>query len=95
MVKNPPCKAGDTDSIPDPGTKIPHATGQLRPSTVTRENPGTAVTSPCATMKTQRSQNKKIFKRKLIRKTVKRLKFFSRENTQIANNCKMLKSLAI
>ena len=25
MVKNPPCNAADTGSIPDGGTKIPHA----------------------------------------------------------------------
>ena len=61
-VAESPCNAGDTDSIPDRRTKILHATGQLSPSTVTRENPSTAVTSPCATVKTQRSQNKKFFK---------------------------------
>ena len=31
MVKNPPYNAGDTGSIPGQGTKIPHATGQLKP----------------------------------------------------------------
>ena len=31
VVKNPPADAGDTGSIPDPGTKIPHVTGQLTP----------------------------------------------------------------
>ena len=30
-VKNPPCNAGDVDSIPGPGTRIPHATRQLSP----------------------------------------------------------------
>ena len=26
MVKNPPANAGDTDWIPGPGTRVPHAT---------------------------------------------------------------------
>ena len=30
VVKNPPPGAGDVGSIPGQGTKIPHATGQLR-----------------------------------------------------------------
>ena len=29
MVKSPPSNAGDVSSIPDWGTKIPHASGQL------------------------------------------------------------------
>ena len=29
VVKNPPCNAGDTSSMLGPGTKIPHASGQL------------------------------------------------------------------
>ena len=29
MVKNPSSSAGDESSIPDRGTKIPHAKGQL------------------------------------------------------------------
>ena len=29
VVKNPPWNAGDEGSIPDQGTKIPHAVGQL------------------------------------------------------------------
>ena len=29
VVKNPPSNAGDSGSIPGPGTKIPHAAGQL------------------------------------------------------------------
>ena len=37
MVKNLPSNAGDTDSIPGQGTKIPHATGKLSLSGVTRE----------------------------------------------------------
>ena len=31
MVKNLPCHAGDTGSIPGQGTKIPYAMGQLTP----------------------------------------------------------------
>ena len=31
--KNPPFNAGDASSIPGPGTKIPHAAGQLSPVT--------------------------------------------------------------
>ena len=29
VVQNPPSNVGDMDLIPDPGTKIPYATGQL------------------------------------------------------------------
>ena len=29
VVKNLPANAGDVDLIPDPGTRIPHVTGQL------------------------------------------------------------------
>ena len=32
-VKNSPSKAGDTDSVPGWETKIPYASGQLRPNT--------------------------------------------------------------
>ena len=38
VVKNPPCNGGDVGSIPGQGTKIPQATGQLRPP----RRPGTA-----------------------------------------------------
>ena len=31
VVKNPPCNAGDSGSIPGGGTKIPHAAEQLSP----------------------------------------------------------------
>ena len=31
MVENLPCEVGDVGSIPDQGTKIPHATGKLSP----------------------------------------------------------------
>ena len=37
VVKNPPCNAGDTGSIPGRGTKIRHATGQLSPHNTTTE----------------------------------------------------------
>ena len=37
MVKNPPYNAGDADSIPGQGTKIPHAMGQLSPRATTTE----------------------------------------------------------
>ena len=38
MVKNPPSNAGDADSIPGRGTKIPHAVGQLSPCATTTES---------------------------------------------------------
>ena len=34
VVKNPPCNAEDAGSIPDQGTKIPLAAGQLSPNTI-------------------------------------------------------------
>ena len=37
MVKNPPYNAGDGDSLPGQGTKIPHAAGQLSPHAITTE----------------------------------------------------------
>ena len=37
VIRNPPSNAGDVGSFPGPGTKIPHATGQLSPTT--REKP--------------------------------------------------------
>ena len=37
VVKNPPCNAGDTGSIPGGGTKIPHAVGQLSLRATTTE----------------------------------------------------------
>ena len=42
MVKNPPCNAGNTGSIPDWGTKIPHAAEQLSPHTTTFEPTATS-----------------------------------------------------
>ena len=43
MVKNLPANAGDMGSIPDQGTKIPHAAGQLPPPAVTTESVGEPV----------------------------------------------------
>ena len=37
LVKNPPADTGDMGLIPDQGTKIPHASGQLSPCTTTTE----------------------------------------------------------
>ena len=37
VVKNLPSSAGDVGSIPGPGTKIPHAAGQLSPHAATTE----------------------------------------------------------
>ena len=42
MVENPPLNAGDTDSIPDQGTKIPHAMGQISLRTSARSLGATA-----------------------------------------------------
>ena len=36
VVKNLPSNAGDVGSIPDQGTKIPYALGQLSPLTATK-----------------------------------------------------------
>lgn len=38
VVMNMPYNAGDTSLIPGKGTKIPHAAGQLSPSSATRES---------------------------------------------------------
>ena len=37
VIKNLPSNAGDMSSVPSQGTKIPHATGQLNLSAITRE----------------------------------------------------------
>ena len=37
VVKNPPSNARDTGLISGQGTKMPHASGQLRPCTTTTE----------------------------------------------------------
>ena len=48
MVKNLPCSAGDTGSLPGRGTKIPHAMGQLSLCVATTEqlSPNTTTTEP-------------------------------------------------
>ena len=38
VVKNLPSNAGDTASVPDGGTEIPHALGQLSPRGSTTES---------------------------------------------------------
>ena len=48
VVKNPPYNAGDADSIPGQGTKIPHAAGQLSPSATTTEPECRKLQSPHA-----------------------------------------------
>ena len=63
VVKNLPPNAGDIGSIPGRGTKIPHATWQLRPLAENRETrptekPALCNRDPGATVKTQRSQKK-------------------------------------
>ena len=58
MVKNLPCNAEDTGSIPDQGTKIPYALEKLSLSTTTRESVGHNLKIPRATAKAQHSQNK-------------------------------------
>ena len=37
VVKNPPTNSGDTGSISGQGTKVPHATGQVRLRVTTRQ----------------------------------------------------------
>ena len=37
VVNNPPCNVGDAHSIPERGTKIPHATEQLSSQAATTE----------------------------------------------------------
>ena len=56
VVTNPPCNARDTGSIPGPGTKIPHAKGQLSLLTATRESPGITMKRQHFVAKTQCSQ---------------------------------------
>ena len=38
VIKNAPCNAGETPSIPGLGTKISHAVGQLSPCVTNRES---------------------------------------------------------
>ena len=55
-VKNPPLNAGNTGLIPDWGTKIPHAVGQLNLSPATNEALRPQLESLLATTKTHHSQ---------------------------------------
>ena len=70
VAKNPPANSGDTGWIPDPGIKIPHATGQQRLCVPTTEpvcsgackpqrerRPHTTEEDPAAT-KTNAAKNK-------------------------------------
>ena len=56
MVKNPPSNAGDVGLISGQGTKIPHAVGQLDPSTATRETHGHCNEDPAKKNKTKQSE---------------------------------------
>ena len=55
MVENLLCNAGDKDSIPSQGTKIPHAGKQSNPSATTRESGCCNKKIPCAATKPQHS----------------------------------------
>ena len=46
VVKNPPSNAGGEGSIPDQGTKIPHAAGQPSPCAATTELAHSGVHTP-------------------------------------------------
>ena len=64
VVKNLPSNAGDMGSVPGWGTKIPNATGQLRPlaengGTRPPEKPALCNKGPGAAAKAQRSQKKR------------------------------------
>ena len=61
VVENLPSNAGDTGSIPDQGTKIPHAMGKLSLHAATTEPACSGarvpqLESPCASTKTRCSQ---------------------------------------
>ena len=53
VVKNPPCNARDSGSIPGQGTKIPHAMKLMNPSgsgaLAPRETPCTTMKDPAMT----------------------------------------------
>lgn len=58
VVKNLPASAGYTDVTPGPGSKIPHAVGQLRPCSATRDpaqREACAARAPCAAGKRVRA----------------------------------------
>ena len=58
LVKYLPFNAGDTGSIPGPGTKIPHAVGQLSSRVPTTEPnlPAARARSPCAATRTRHKE---------------------------------------
>ena len=56
VVKNSPAKAGDVGWIPDLGTKIPHALGQLRLQAKPREKPLPATPTPTSHAKRKRKK---------------------------------------
>ena len=58
LVKYLPFNAGDAGSIPGPGTKIPHAVGQLSSRFATTEPslPTARARRPCATTKTRHKE---------------------------------------
>ena len=47
VIKTLPFNAGDTDSIPGQGTKVPHALGQLSPGPITTEAGHSKEDPPC------------------------------------------------
>ena len=73
VVKNPTSNAGDANSIPDRGTKIPHAAGQLSPHTTTTEHMRSGACTlqrkiPHAATKTPRAATKARCSQKLKKK---------------------------
>ena len=49
VVKNSPCDAGDSGSVPGQGTKIPHAKGQLKSVATARDLMCWSYCSRCST----------------------------------------------
>ena len=80
VVKNPPSNAGDIGSIPDQGTKIPHAARQLSPWATSTEKPA--------------RQNKRLHMLQLRPKAVtnKKIKNDQNEDSTKENWCGVLKS---
>lgn len=58
MVKSQPSGAGDRVQLPDQGTRIPHAMGQLSPRRSRKHTEATTRESLCAAMEAQCSQKK-------------------------------------
>ena len=59
MVKNLPSGAGDANSIPGQGIKIPHAAGQLSPGTVTSESLQVTSKTQCSTPPPKKKKTRK------------------------------------